>query len=74
MLSFDTLTSPCLVVTAVLNFSGTKEIKIGVDDDGFIFLGYEAVEMNDDSEFIWSKNYTEPIDSQRMKAETTKNR
>uniref|UniRef100_A0A3B5LGZ0 Myomesin 3 n=1 Tax=Xiphophorus couchianus TaxID=32473 RepID=A0A3B5LGZ0_9TELE len=53
---------------------GTKEIKIGVDDDGFIFLGYEAVEMNDDSEFIWSKNYTEPIDSQRTKAETTKNR
>uniref|UniRef100_A0A3P9NI63 Myomesin 3 n=1 Tax=Poecilia reticulata TaxID=8081 RepID=A0A3P9NI63_POERE len=53
---------------------GTKEIKIGVDDDGFIFLGYEAVEMNDDSEFIWSKNYTEPIDSQRTKAETTENR
>uniref|UniRef100_A0A3B3XT03 Myomesin 3 n=1 Tax=Poecilia mexicana TaxID=48701 RepID=A0A3B3XT03_9TELE len=53
---------------------GTKEIKIGVDDDGFIFLGYEAVEMNDDSEFIWSKDYTEPIDSQRTKAETTKNR
>ncbi|KAM4736307.1 myomesin-3 [Anableps anableps] len=53
---------------------GTEEIKIGVDDDGFIFLGYEAIEMNDDSEFLWSKNYTEAIDSQRAKAETTKNR
>lgn len=56
------------------DFSGTKEIKIGVDDDGFIFLGYEATEMSNDSEVLWSKNYTEPIDSQRSKAETTKNR
>ncbi|MEQ2290811.1 hypothetical protein AMECASPLE_006752, partial [Ameca splendens] len=53
---------------------GTKEIKIGVDDDGFIFLGYEAVKMNDESEFLWSKNFTEPISSQRTKVETTKNR
>ncbi|XP_012730505.2 myomesin-3 [Fundulus heteroclitus] len=53
---------------------GTKEITIGVDDDGFIFLGYEAVGMNEESEFLWSKNFTEPTDSQRTKAETRQNR
>ncbi|XP_041844433.1 myomesin-3 [Melanotaenia boesemani] len=53
---------------------GTKDIEIGVDNDGFIFLGYEAVEMNDESKFIWSKNYTEPINGKRMKVETKNNR
>lgn len=52
----------------------TKNIEIGVDDDGFIFLGYEAVEMNDGSEFLWNKNYTDPIDAQRARAETKKNK
>lgn len=45
-----------------------------MDDDGFIFLGYEAVEMNDESEFLWSKNYTDPIGAERARAETKKNR
>ncbi|XP_068997823.1 myomesin-3 isoform X1 [Embiotoca jacksoni] len=53
---------------------GTKNIEIGVDDDGFIFLGYEAAEVNDASEFLWSKNYTEPIDGGRVRAETKNNR
>uniref|UniRef100_A0A8D3DFV6 Myomesin 3 n=1 Tax=Scophthalmus maximus TaxID=52904 RepID=A0A8D3DFV6_SCOMX len=53
---------------------GTKEIEIGVDDDGFIFLGYEANEVNDESEFLWSKNYTEPIDAVRARTETKENR
>ncbi|XP_070691358.1 myomesin-3 [Pempheris klunzingeri] len=52
---------------------GTKNIEIGVDDDGFIFLGYEADQMNDQSKFLWSKNYREPIDAKRAKAETKKN-
>nr|XP_046254368.1 myomesin-3 [Scatophagus argus]XP_046254370.1 myomesin-3 [Scatophagus argus] len=52
---------------------GTKNIEIGVDEDGFIFLGYEADEMNDESQFLWRKNYTEPIDSGRARAETKKN-
>ncbi|XP_073341600.1 myomesin-3 [Pagrus major] len=52
---------------------GTKNIEIGVDDDGFIFLGYKAAEMNDESKFLWSKNYSEPIDSGRAQAETEKN-
>uniref|UniRef100_A0A671WC93 Myomesin 3 n=1 Tax=Sparus aurata TaxID=8175 RepID=A0A671WC93_SPAAU len=53
---------------------GTKNIEIGVDDDGFIFLGYEAAEINDESKFLWSKNYSEPIDSGRAQAETKTNR
>lgn len=35
-----------------------------MDDDGFIFLGYDA-DMDDEAEFIWRRNYTEPIDSSR---------
>uniref|UniRef100_A0A672HCA0 Myomesin 3 n=2 Tax=Salarias fasciatus TaxID=181472 RepID=A0A672HCA0_SALFA len=53
---------------------GTKEIEIGVDDDGFIFLGYEATEMNDDSEFLWGKNYTDPIDPERAQEKTKDNK
>uniref|UniRef100_A0A669DMG8 Myomesin 3 n=1 Tax=Oreochromis niloticus TaxID=8128 RepID=A0A669DMG8_ORENI len=53
---------------------GTKNIEIGVDDDGFIFLGYEAAEMNDESKFLWSKNYTDPIGAERARAETKTNR
>lgn len=47
----------------------TKSIEIGVDQDGFIFLGYDAG-MDDEADFIWGKNYTEPIDSSRAHAET----
>ncbi|KAM6994920.1 myomesin-3 isoform 1-T1 [Tautogolabrus adspersus] len=53
---------------------GTKNVEVGVDDDGFIFLGYEADEMNDESKFLWGKNYTEPVDAGRARAETKKNR
>lgn len=49
---------------------GTKNIEIGVDDDGFIFLGYEATEMNEESKFLWGKNHTDPIDAERARAET----
>lgn len=45
-----------------------------MDEDGFIFLGYEAVEAEDQSKFLWSKNYTDAIDAQRMKAETKNKR
>ncbi|XP_031709040.1 myomesin-3 [Anarrhichthys ocellatus] len=51
---------------------GAKDIEIGVDNDGFIFLGYEADETDDDSKFLWNKNYTEPIDAGRARAETNK--
>ncbi|KAM7421303.1 hypothetical protein PAMA_015448 [Pampus argenteus] len=64
---------PSEPVTA-LTRPGTKNIEIGVDDDGFIFLGYEADEMNDGSKFLWNKNYTETIDAERAHEETKKNR
>lgn len=51
---------------------GTKDIEIGVDDDGFIFLGYKTDEVDDQSQFLWNKNYSEPIDAKRAQAETTK--
>uniref|UniRef100_A0AAQ4NV29 Myomesin 3 n=1 Tax=Gasterosteus aculeatus aculeatus TaxID=481459 RepID=A0AAQ4NV29_GASAC len=51
---------------------GAKNIEIGVDNDGFIFLGYEADETDDESKFLWNKNYTEPIDAKRAQAETKK--
>uniref|UniRef100_A0A4W6BZW8 Myomesin 3 n=1 Tax=Lates calcarifer TaxID=8187 RepID=A0A4W6BZW8_LATCA len=53
---------------------GTKNIEIGVDNDGFIFLGYEADQMSDESKFLWSKNYTEAIDARRAGTETKKNK
>ncbi|KAG7216849.1 hypothetical protein INR49_001503 [Caranx melampygus] len=53
---------------------GTKNIEIGVDNDGFIFLGYESNEVNDDSKFLWSKNYSEAIDAGRAQIETKKNK
>lgn len=43
-----------------------------MDNDGFIFLGYEADETDDESKFLWNKNYTEPIDAKRAQAETKK--
>ncbi|XP_028281957.1 myomesin-3 isoform X2 [Parambassis ranga] len=53
---------------------GTQNIEIGVDEDGFIFLGYEANEMNDESKFLWSRNYTDAIKAERMTETTKKNR
>ncbi|XP_028436038.1 myomesin-3 [Perca flavescens] len=52
---------------------GAKDIEIGVDNDGFIFLGYENDERDDENMFLWSKNYTENIDAGRTREETKKN-
>lgn len=51
---------------------GTKDIEVGVDDEGFIFLGYKA-EMDDKREFLWRKDYTEPVDTRRAREETKNN-
>nr|XP_020445778.1 myomesin-3-like [Monopterus albus] len=64
---------PSEPVTAQIK-PGTKNIEIGVDSDGFICMSYEADEMNDESQFLWNKNYTEPIDASRARAETKNNR
>lgn len=52
--------------------SGTKDIEIGVDNDGFIFLGYKA-EMDDKRELLWRKDHTEPIDTRRAREEIKNN-
>ncbi|KAL7394101.1 hypothetical protein ABVT39_020649 [Epinephelus coioides] len=52
---------------------GTKDIEIGVDDDGFIFLSYETDKTDDESKFLWSKDYTDPIDPERAQAEIKEN-
>ncbi|KAG8143095.1 hypothetical protein E2320_000375 [Naja naja] len=44
----------------------TKEIEVGVDEEGFIYLAFEAPEMVDTSEFIWSKDYEGPPNPDRV--------
>uniref|UniRef100_A0A670IPN7 Myomesin 3 n=1 Tax=Podarcis muralis TaxID=64176 RepID=A0A670IPN7_PODMU len=45
---------------------GTKEIEVGVDEEGFIYMAFEAPEMVDTSEFIWSKDYEGPPNPDRV--------
>ncbi|XP_066534268.1 myomesin-3 [Hoplias malabaricus] len=49
---------------------GTKDIEVGVDDDGFIFLSLQAPETGEEPRFQWSKNYGEAIDAGRAHVET----
>ncbi|KAF4800112.1 Myomesin-3 [Turdus rufiventris] len=53
---------------------GTKEIELGVDEEGFIYMAFEAPEKNEDSEFIWSKDYEGPPDPDRVQIEEKGNR
>ncbi|XP_023264722.1 myomesin-1-like isoform X2 [Seriola lalandi dorsalis] len=45
---------------------GTKEIYVDVDDDGIISMIFECSEMNEGSEFVWSKNYKTITDTSRL--------
>uniref|UniRef100_A0A8B9HJK6 Myomesin 3 n=1 Tax=Astyanax mexicanus TaxID=7994 RepID=A0A8B9HJK6_ASTMX len=49
---------------------GTKDMEIGVDNDGFIFLSFQASETAEDGQFKWNKNYREAIDAGRAHLET----
>uniref|UniRef100_U3JCK9 Myomesin-3 n=1 Tax=Ficedula albicollis TaxID=59894 RepID=U3JCK9_FICAL len=53
---------------------GTNEIELGVDEEGFIYMAFEAPEKNDDSEFIWTKDYEGPPDADRVRIEEKGNR
>ncbi|NWX35009.1 MYOM3 protein, partial [Notiomystis cincta] len=53
---------------------GTNEIELGVDEEGFIYMAFEAPEKNDSSEFIWSKDYEGPPDADRVQIEEKGNR
>ncbi|KAM9436580.1 myomesin-3 [Clarias gariepinus] len=52
----------------------TKDIEIGVDNDGFIFLSFEAPETIDQIQFDWKKNYKQAIDAGRAHLETKQNK
>ncbi|KAF7236508.1 Myomesin-3 [Varanus komodoensis] len=45
---------------------GTREIEVGVDEEGFIYMAFEAPEVVDTSEFIWSKDYEGPPNPDRV--------
>lgn len=62
-----------LLLNSVLP-TGTKEIQIGVDNDGFIFLSFEAPDADETDFFKWSKNYSEAIDAGRARLENKNNR
>lgn len=47
-------------------FAGTNEIEVGVDEEGFIYLAFEAPEMVDTSQFIWTKDYDGPPKPDRV--------
>ncbi|XP_069335647.1 myomesin-3 [Eulemur rufifrons] len=51
-----------------------REIEVGVDEEGFIYLAFEAPEAPDSSEFQWSKDYKGPPDPQRVKIEDKVNK
>ncbi|XP_053431118.1 myomesin-3 [Nycticebus coucang] len=51
-----------------------REIEVGVDEEGFIYLAFEAPEAPDSSEFQWSKDYKGPPDPQRVKIEDKDNK
>uniref|UniRef100_A0A8C2Y746 Myomesin-3 n=1 Tax=Coturnix japonica TaxID=93934 RepID=A0A8C2Y746_COTJA len=53
---------------------GTNEIELGVDEEGFIYMAFEAPEKNDSSEFIWSKDYEGPPDADRVQTEEKGNK
>ncbi|XP_044150699.1 myomesin-1 isoform X2 [Bufo gargarizans] len=64
--SSDT-TDPILAQTK----PGTKEVFVGVDDNGIISLNFECDQLTPDSKFVWSKNYEATgEDSSRVDIET----
>ncbi|XP_056113827.1 M-protein, striated muscle isoform X2 [Rhinichthys klamathensis goyatoka] len=53
---------------------GTTEIVVNVDDDGVVSLNFECSNLNADSKFVWSKNYVEMTEPERMTMETKGNK
>lgn len=45
-----------------------------MDEEGFIYLAFEAPGAPDSSEFQWSKDYKGPLDPQRVKIEEEVNK
>ncbi|XP_057393254.1 myomesin-2 [Balaenoptera acutorostrata] len=49
---------------------GTKEISVGVDEKGDIYLSFDCQEMADTSRFTWCKSYEDIAGDERFKIET----
>lgn len=66
----------CSVIFSFVCFchTGTNEIELGVDEEGLIYMAFEAPEKNDSSEFIWSKDYEGPPDADRVRTEEKGNK
>lgn len=47
---------------------------MNVDDDGVISMNFECSNLNADSKFVWSKNYEEMAEPERMTLETKGNK
>uniref|UniRef100_A0A8C4SW84 Myomesin 3 n=1 Tax=Erpetoichthys calabaricus TaxID=27687 RepID=A0A8C4SW84_ERPCA len=53
---------------------GLKDIEIGVDEDGFIFLSFQTPETSDSSQAQWMKNYKDDLDAGRVQKVAEGNR
>lgn len=53
---------------------GTKDIVVDVDDDGVISLNFECGDTTPDSKFVWSKNYEDLSETERLTQETKGNK
>ncbi|XP_048205806.1 myomesin-3 [Perognathus longimembris pacificus] len=51
-----------------------QEIQVGVDDEGRIYMAFEAPEAPDSSEFQWAKDYQGPPAPQRVEIEDEMNK
>lgn len=60
--------------TSCFFLTGTNEIVVNVDDDGVISLNFECSNLTADSKFVWSKNYEEMTEPDRMTLETKGNK
>ncbi|MBN3290839.1 MYOM3 protein, partial [Polypterus senegalus] len=54
--------------------AGLKDIEIGVDEDGFIFLSFQTPETSDSSQAQWMKNYKDDLDAGRVQKVAEGNR
>lgn len=50
--------------------AGTKEVSVGVDEQGDIYLSFDCPEMTDASRFTWCKSYEELADDEKFRVET----
>lgn len=50
------------------------ELVVDVDDEGMISLNFECHNLTAESKFIWSKNYEEMKDTNRLTMETKSNK